>query len=228
MGGTILRIAASLVLVALGSSPVPSCGTSKVRIAVWPQRLLRYLSSPQCSLHRFGYWRDIVAHPGLMAPGECGVLINISPEEAVGRAPRDSSQEQVHRFFSTIRGLATFPTIFRLSQDPTNCICSSRPRAARLFPRLMWRSITSMCRYKGFDINEDALGQDIADERVFRDVSPGKDGFLRINFSGALSPPSLNGIEGVSTVGVPRSTSGSPDHANHPSHRPQGPNLVSG
>jgi hypothetical protein len=47
----------------------------------------------------------------------------------------------------------------------------------------------------GFDINEDALGQDIADERVFRDVSPGKDGFLRINFSGALSPPTLNGIE---------------------------------
>jgi len=48
---------------------------------------------------------------------------------------------------------------------------------------------------QGFDINEDVLGQDIADERVFRDVSPGKDGFLRIDFSGALSPPSLNGIE---------------------------------
>jgi len=47
----------------------------------------------------------------------------------------------------------------------------------------------------GFDVNEDALGQDIADERVFRGVSPGKDGFLRINFSGAMGPPSLNGIE---------------------------------
>jgi hypothetical protein len=47
----------------------------------------------------------------------------------------------------------------------------------------------------GFDINEDALGQDIADERVFRDVSPGKDGILHIDFSGAMSPPSLNGIE---------------------------------
>jgi hypothetical protein len=47
----------------------------------------------------------------------------------------------------------------------------------------------------GFDINEDALGQDVADERVFRDVSPGKGGFLRIDFSGALSPPTLNAIE---------------------------------
>jgi hypothetical protein len=53
---------------------------------------------------------------------------------------------------------------------------------------------------QGFDINEDALGQDIADERVFRDVSAGKDGFLRINFSGALSPPTLNGIEVLPSV----------------------------
>lgn len=47
----------------------------------------------------------------------------------------------------------------------------------------------------GFDINMDALGQDVADERVFRGVSPGKDGFLRIGFSGALGPPMLNAIE---------------------------------
>jgi len=47
----------------------------------------------------------------------------------------------------------------------------------------------------GFDINEDALGEDIADERVFRDVSPDKNGFLRIAFSGATGPPTLNAIE---------------------------------
>src|ERR1035437_4022056 len=108
-------------------------------VSVWRRRQLRYLPSPEHLLHRFGYWRDIAAHPGPTAREECGARINISPEGAVGRAPRDSSQEPVIRFFSTMRGLATFPTTFRLSQDPTNCICSSRPRAARLLPRLMWR-----------------------------------------------------------------------------------------
>jgi hypothetical protein len=47
----------------------------------------------------------------------------------------------------------------------------------------------------GFDINVDALGEEIADERVFRDVSPEKDGFLRIMFMGAPGTPSLNAIE---------------------------------
>ena len=48
---------------------------------------------------------------------------------------------------------------------------------------------------QGFDINQDALGNDVGDERVFRDVSPGKDGLLQLNFSGALTPPTLNAIE---------------------------------
>jgi hypothetical protein len=46
-----------------------------------------------------------------------------------------------------------------------------------------------------FDVNMDALGENIADERVFRDVSPQKDGFLHIVFSGALGPPTVNAIE---------------------------------
>jgi Malectin domain len=47
----------------------------------------------------------------------------------------------------------------------------------------------------GFDINSDALGDNIADERVYRDVSPDKDGFLRIVFSSAMGPPTLNALE---------------------------------
>ena len=47
----------------------------------------------------------------------------------------------------------------------------------------------------GFDINADALGHDIADERVFRDVSPRKDGFLHLAFSGALGIPTVDAIE---------------------------------
>lgn len=48
---------------------------------------------------------------------------------------------------------------------------------------------------QGFDINEDAFGENIADERVFRDVSPGKDGFLHLNFSGATGTPTINALE---------------------------------
>ena len=47
----------------------------------------------------------------------------------------------------------------------------------------------------GFDINMDALGENIADERVFRDISPDKDGFVRLGFTGATGPPTLNAIE---------------------------------
>jgi len=47
----------------------------------------------------------------------------------------------------------------------------------------------------GFDINADAFGDNIADERVFRDIAPEKDGLLRIAFTGATGAPSLNAIE---------------------------------
>ena len=44
------------------------------------------------------------------------------------------------------------------------------------------------------------MGPDVADERVFRDISPGKDGLLRIQFSGAMGPPTLNAIEILPSV----------------------------
>jgi hypothetical protein len=47
----------------------------------------------------------------------------------------------------------------------------------------------------GFDINSDALGANIADERVFRDVSPGSNGLLHIGFTSERATPSLNAIE---------------------------------
>ena len=55
--------------------------------------------------------------------------------------------------------------------------------------------INGEIRLSGFDINADALGEDIADERIFRDVAPEKDGLLQIAFSGATGSPSLNAIE---------------------------------
>jgi hypothetical protein len=47
----------------------------------------------------------------------------------------------------------------------------------------------------GFDIESDALGANIADERVFKDVHPASDGKLHIAFQGEKGLPILNAIE---------------------------------
>lgn len=56
-------------------------------------------------------------------------------------------------------------------------------------------SINGASVLSGFDINSDALGEDIADERVFRDVTPGPDGMIRIRFSSQHGAPQLNALE---------------------------------
>jgi len=48
---------------------------------------------------------------------------------------------------------------------------------------------------RGFDVNSDALGDNIADERVFRDISPAADGILHLSFAHALGVPMLNALE---------------------------------
>jgi hypothetical protein len=48
---------------------------------------------------------------------------------------------------------------------------------------------------QGFDINSDALGENIADERIFRDVSPSKDGVLHLGFTSERGAPALNALE---------------------------------
>lgn len=53
----------------------------------------------------------------------------------------------------------------------------------------------------GFDINSDALGENIADERVFRDVSPAADGMLHISFASERGAPQINAIEVL--TGIP-------------------------
>jgi len=46
-----------------------------------------------------------------------------------------------------------------------------------------------------FDVVADAAGANIADERVFRDISPAQDGLLHLAFSSLRSTPILSGIE---------------------------------
>ncbi len=47
----------------------------------------------------------------------------------------------------------------------------------------------------GLNINTDALGANVADERVFRDVSPASDGKLHLAFSSESGTPQVNAIE---------------------------------
>lgn len=48
---------------------------------------------------------------------------------------------------------------------------------------------------KNFDIVSDALGRNVADERVFRDISPGPDGKLHLQLTTYLGTPSLSALQ---------------------------------
>lgn len=48
---------------------------------------------------------------------------------------------------------------------------------------------------KAFNISEDALGTNVADEKVFRDIYPDKDGVLHLKFTMDRSAPLLNALE---------------------------------
>jgi hypothetical protein len=47
----------------------------------------------------------------------------------------------------------------------------------------------------GFDVYSDAMGANIADERIFRDVSPGSDGLLHLNFDSERGTALLSALE---------------------------------
>ena len=46
----------------------------------------------------------------------------------------------------------------------------------------------------GFDIYTDAMGADIADERIFRDITPGPDGMLHLDFTSMMGTAQLSAI----------------------------------
>jgi len=48
---------------------------------------------------------------------------------------------------------------------------------------------------KAFNISADALGTNVADEKVFKDIYPDKDGYLHLKFALNRSTPYLNAIE---------------------------------
>jgi Malectin domain len=56
-------------------------------------------------------------------------------------------------------------------------------------------SVDGQLLLEAFNIGSDTLGANIADERVFKDIYPDKDGFLHIRFFMDRGAPSLNALE---------------------------------
>lgn len=52
----------------------------------------------------------------------------------------------------------------------------------------------------GINIADDALGANVADERIFKNVSPDTDGKLHLKFTAVRSAPSINAIELIPSV----------------------------
>ena len=48
---------------------------------------------------------------------------------------------------------------------------------------------------KGFNISADALGPNVADEKIFKDISPGEDGHLRLRFTTGRAAATLSALE---------------------------------
>ncbi len=46
-----------------------------------------------------------------------------------------------------------------------------------------------------YDVNISAHGSDVADEKVFRDIAPDEDGFVRLRFTNQMAAPWLNALE---------------------------------
>jgi hypothetical protein len=61
--------------------------------------------------------------------------------------------------------------------------------------RLFRVSVNGVNLLRAFDVVADAAGANIADERVFRNISPSEDGFLHLGFTAMRSTAMLNGIE---------------------------------
>lgn len=61
--------------------------------------------------------------------------------------------------------------------------------------RLFRVSVNGKNILNAFDVVADAAGANIADERVFRNISPSEDGFLHLGFAAMRSTALLNGIE---------------------------------
>jgi hypothetical protein len=140
----------------------------------------RCLSSPENPC-RFAYSRDIAAPRGLtgfIARARDPFLFEHSRTgDFTYNVPLKPGFYELHLFFSTPTRAGEGISTFSVSVNRENIL-------------------------QGFDINADALGENIADDRVFRGLSPGADGLLQIIFSGETGPPTLNALEIL--PGLPR------------------------
>ena len=56
-------------------------------------------------------------------------------------------------------------------------------------------SVNGSLLLRAFDVEADAMGPNVSDERIFRDIHPGADGKLHLTFESLINKPLLNAIE---------------------------------
>ena len=69
------------------------------------------------------------------------------------------------------------------------------PAVASNDPSTFSVSVNGSSILSGFDIYSDALGANVADERIFRDISPDSNGILNLGFHSERATASVNAIE---------------------------------
>ena len=61
-------------------------------------------------------------------------------------------------------------------------------------------SVNGKTLLSGLDVDSDAFGRNIADEKIFRDISPAPDGMLHVYLGNAEGTPQINAIEILSGI----------------------------
>jgi hypothetical protein len=165
---------------AAGSSALPASGINGASSAETPLRILAgYGGKPQIDSAGAAWQPDKYYHEG-------GNWNN--PEGFIGRTSDPMLFENWRNgdFFYEI---PLRPGLYELH------LYFATPALASNAPSTFSVSVNGVGILSGFDIYSDALGANIADERIFRDISPASDGILRLGFHSERSTASLNAIE---------------------------------
>jgi hypothetical protein len=118
-----------------------------------------------------------------------------SPGQAVQRTP-DPVLYQARREGEFRYDIPLKPGVYELRLYFAETVYGAgKTRAGGESSRLFTVSVNGRAELAGFDIVSDAGGSDIADLKIFKDISPAGDGALHLQFQGEHSAALLNAIE---------------------------------
>jgi hypothetical protein len=178
--------AAALVIRAIrgGASAVPSdaffSGANETRILA---------GAPD------GRYVDRLGHPWLGDRFFTGGAAVATPGQSVQRTP-DPVLYQARREGEFRYDIPLKPGVYELRLYFAETVYGAgKTRAGGESSRLFNVRVNGRAQLSGFDIVSDAGGSDIADLKIFKDISPAADGTLHLHFQGERAGALLNAIE---------------------------------